>query len=61
MLNLPDDGDGGPSWLSYQLLSLPPPHDGDGVVPVSSALQVDVLALVGGHHTVPLHHEARRS
>ena len=60
VLNLPDDGDGGSSWLRHQLLSLPPPHDGYGIVSVSSTLQVNVFALVGRHHSVSLHHEARR-
>ena len=49
MLDLPDDGDGGSPGLGNEFLSLSPPHDGDGVVPVGPALQVDVPGLVGGH------------
>ena len=49
MLDLPDDGDGGSPGLGNEFLSLSPPHDGDGVVPVGPALQVDVPGLLGGH------------
>lgn len=61
MLNLPDDGDGGPPWLRYQLLSFSPPHYGYRIISVSPALQVNIFTLVCRHHSVSLHHEAWRS
>ena len=60
MLNFPDDGDGGSSWLCDQLLSFSPPHYRYGIISVSSTLQVNFLPLVSRHDSVSLHHEARR-
>ena len=62
MTDLSDDGDRGPAGLGHQLPAarLPPPHDGDGVIAIGATLECDLLALVCGHHPVPLHREPGR-
>lgn len=61
VLQLADDGDGGPARLGRQQRAarLPPPRDGDGVVTVGAALQLHLAPAVRRHHAVAGHREPR--